>query len=404
MAVPTPPEPPTVGAPTPLPSAAPTVTTANPSEKRISEVLITEDFIDKDLMQDVLPALADKAGIPIIPDETVKGSVTCTLKEVPLDKALDIILAGTRYAVKKTAYYYLISSRDDKATRSPDAGKTPTSNLPLLGMPAEVVGPAPAAAEPKPKPGRDIKIRKSKDDKYIATTEMHFISKVKPGSPFVIRNSLGNIILRPSKDSTCNVKAVIRAEAKTAVEAQEMVEQVSMKLDSSDERYYLKPIKPDDDQWSNLNVDLTIAVPLGVRPDIKTKLGNVQLFGLKGPIKALTDLGSVKAVNTTGDLELLSKMGDIVFAASKDLSAKLRAETQMGSIASDLPLNIEKIDMFKRKAEGTFGSGRDTIRLTTNMGSIRISKQSQNTSPSDPKPLNVSEKNNQNNADKPTIE
>jgi len=182
-----------------------------------------------------------------------------------------------------------------------------------------------------------------------------------------------------------------------------MAEEVGMEIDTSKEKYYLKPIKPDDEQWSNLSVNLTLLVPLGVRPDVKTNLGNVELWNLRGKIKAVSDLGSVKAINTTGDLELFTKMGEIVFTVPKDLSAKLRAETKMGSIKSDLPLTIVKKDMFKRTAEGTIGSGRDTIRMTTNMGSIKISNKPPKSSGNNPEPM-IPEKVIKGSADKLTIE
>ena len=73
-------------------------------------VLISNQFIDNDLPTEVLPALAAEAGIPIIPDDTVQGIVTANLQDVPLDTALDIVLAGTPYVVKKTPYYYLVCS------------------------------------------------------------------------------------------------------------------------------------------------------------------------------------------------------------------------------------------------------------------------------------------------------
>jgi hypothetical protein len=73
-------------------------------------VLITNSFIDNDLVADVLPAIATQAGISIIPEATVSGIVTADLVDVPLDTALDIVLAGTPYVVKKTPYYYLVCS------------------------------------------------------------------------------------------------------------------------------------------------------------------------------------------------------------------------------------------------------------------------------------------------------
>ena len=74
------------------------------------EVLITNTFVDNDLPTEVLQTLASQAGIAIIPDETVVGTVTCDLREVPLETALEIVLAGTPYVVKRTPYYYLVCS------------------------------------------------------------------------------------------------------------------------------------------------------------------------------------------------------------------------------------------------------------------------------------------------------
>jgi beta-lactamase regulating signal transducer with metallopeptidase domain/DUF4097 and DUF4098 domain-containing protein YvlB len=262
----------------------------------------------------------------------------------------------------------------------------PTNKV-IVASPAEDVAPAPTLPDVKidlDRHDKHVVVHDDKNGKFVATKEMHFVSKVKSGSPFIIRNHLGNIILKPSKDSTSDVRAEIQAKAETAAKAQDMVEQVSMNVNSSKERYYLKPVKKGDDKWNDISVDLYIAVPLGVQPDIKTDLGSIEMSNLRGKIKALTDLGSVKAVNTTGDLELTTKMGNIEFTAPEDLSAKFKAETKMGSIRSDLPLNINNKDMFKRTAEGTIGSGQDNIRLTTEMGSIQIKKYFQSTSVNNP--------------------
>jgi beta-lactamase regulating signal transducer with metallopeptidase domain len=128
----------------------------------------------------------------------------------------------------------------------------------VVAPPAEIAAPAPVPqniSEAKNESTPNNEIKKDKDGKYVATKEMHFVAKVKPGIPFIVIDGLGNITLKPSKDDTCDVKAVIRAKAKTAAEAQEMAEQVGMNVDSTNERYYLKPVKPDGDKWKNINVD-----------------------------------------------------------------------------------------------------------------------------------------------------
>ena len=84
------------------------------AEIQPGEALISSVFIDNDLVLEVFPAIAKQAGVSIIPDESVSGLVTCELKDVPLDRALEIVLAGTIYTVKKMPNYYLICPGDIK--------------------------------------------------------------------------------------------------------------------------------------------------------------------------------------------------------------------------------------------------------------------------------------------------
>jgi hypothetical protein len=86
--------------------------------------LISNTFVDNDLPTEVLPAIATQAGISIIPDETVSGMITADLQDVPLDTALEIVLAGTPYIVKKTPYYYLVCSGGIKDTMFADVSET----------------------------------------------------------------------------------------------------------------------------------------------------------------------------------------------------------------------------------------------------------------------------------------
>jgi len=71
------------------------------AEIQHGEALISSVFIDNDLVLEVLPAIAKQAGVSIIADERVSGLVNCELKDVPLDRALEIVLAGTPYIEKK---------------------------------------------------------------------------------------------------------------------------------------------------------------------------------------------------------------------------------------------------------------------------------------------------------------
>lgn len=85
--------------------------------------LISNVFVDADIAM-ALQDIASMAGVTIIPDETVIGVITCTLDNVPLDRALDIVLAGTPYVVKKTPYYYLVCSGDPASALFPVVSET----------------------------------------------------------------------------------------------------------------------------------------------------------------------------------------------------------------------------------------------------------------------------------------
>ncbi|HEK85583.1 MAG TPA: type IV pilus secretin family protein [Candidatus Aminicenantes bacterium] len=61
------------------------------SEEKYSGELISLKFKDADL-RDVILFLADFAGLNVIFDPEVRGTVTCNLQEVPWDQALDIVL------------------------------------------------------------------------------------------------------------------------------------------------------------------------------------------------------------------------------------------------------------------------------------------------------------------------
>jgi beta-lactamase regulating signal transducer with metallopeptidase domain len=230
-------------------------------------------------------------------------------------------------------------------------------DLPMIGayFSAADMALTPSAEEvPLGKPGREIEIKKDESGKYVATTLMHFVAKARPGRPLIVRNKVGGINLHPSKDSTCDVRARIRGTAKSLDQARAMVEAVSMKLESSDKRYYLEPVRRDGGKWDNLNVDLQITVPAGDLPDVKTDLGIVRMRTLKGSITAVTSHGGISAIKTTGEVELSSKMGSVEFIAPKGQSATISA------------------GMFQEGAQGTIGADRDTIRMSTDMGSISL--------------------------------
>ena len=104
---------------TPAAPAAPTTpaaTTAAPATPAIARApdgtpLISNVFFESDLRQ-ALADIATQAGVTIIPDNTVQGSVTAELKEVPLERALEMVLQVGGYTFAKMEGYYLCGAPD----------------------------------------------------------------------------------------------------------------------------------------------------------------------------------------------------------------------------------------------------------------------------------------------------
>ncbi|MCX7796610.1 MAG: hypothetical protein N2380_08845 [bacterium] len=84
------------------------------AQKPPSTILITNVFVDTELRQ-ALRDISAQAGINIIADNTVQGWVTADLKDVPLEKALEIVLAGGGYTYRWMGDYYLVGLPDVKS-------------------------------------------------------------------------------------------------------------------------------------------------------------------------------------------------------------------------------------------------------------------------------------------------
>ena len=100
--------------------------------------LINNTFADDDLIITVLPALSTQSGKTIIAEETVQGLVTCELKNMTLDTALDIVLAGTPYMWKETPYYILVCSGGVRDIKFPVVSETERIRLNYITAEAAV--------------------------------------------------------------------------------------------------------------------------------------------------------------------------------------------------------------------------------------------------------------------------
>lgn len=87
------------------------------------EALISNVFSETDLRL-AIEDVAAQAGVNIIADPSVQGVITATLDNVTVERALELLLAGTPYEVERTPNYYLVYGPDETTDNFIDVAET----------------------------------------------------------------------------------------------------------------------------------------------------------------------------------------------------------------------------------------------------------------------------------------
>jgi len=149
-------------------------------------------------------------------------------------------------------------------------------------------------------------------------------------------------------------------------------------------------------QHNDVSVRFIVHVAKGVKVDLNTVNGSVDVRGATaavdaetvngrievatqgGPVKVRTVNGNVRAtiehlINSAEPLELSTVNGSVQLDAPGDLNAVVDAETTNGGIESDFPVTINK-GLIGRHIHGTIGQGGRQVELHTTNGSVRLKK------------------------------
>jgi hypothetical protein len=152
----------------------------------------------------------------------------------------------------------------------------------------------------------------------------------------------------------------------------------------------------DNDRHNDVSVHFTVHVAKGVKVDLNTVNGSIDVGGatasvdaetvngrvevstLAGPVSAHTVNGNVRAtiehlVSSAEPLELETVNGSVELEAPTDLSADVDAETTNGGIETDFPLTISK-GLVGKHVHGTVGQGGRKVELHTTNGSVKLRK------------------------------
>lgn len=205
--------------------------------------------------------------------------------------------------------------------------------------------------------------------------------------------NVGKIEVRPGDVTEIQIAVEIKVKAGSEEKAQELGEGVRIEAEPSGQTLVVKAVKPSGFGRNELVVDFTITVPAALAIKAATNVGDIRVTDFTSRVEARSDVGKIICTGLRGDADLhtnvgdvraeyasdapaaisvdaSANVGDVELAGPQDISAKIAAETNVGSINSDRPLTIR--GSLKQSIRASLGNGEGRINLGTNVGSIRI--------------------------------
>jgi len=218
---------------------------------------------------------------------------------------------------------------------------------------------------------------------------------LEPGSTLALENNVGSITIAGANVNECNVIATISVKAPTEEEAQKLAEQIKIELDRNGNTLTVKTEKPHTKKYRSISISFDITLPRQTALELGCDVGKIRVSNITEKIKAQTDVGGITCKEISNDIDLKVDVGEVKVVYSKDapairsitistdvggielttppdFSATVYAETDVGSIKTDLPLTVR--GKISKSLHGTIGAGEGELRLKTDVGSIKIRK------------------------------
>jgi DUF4097 and DUF4098 domain-containing protein YvlB len=213
------------------------------------------------------------------------------------------------------------------------------------------------------------------------------------GQNFAAETHNGNITIKGSDTTDCNLTATITVKADTEENAKKIAEQVKIDLIPEANNINVRIEKPDTTNYVQISVGLDANLPAGMNLSLKTHNGEISSSGAIGQIEASSHNGNIAitgaladfkfethngnvAVNCTKqsskpcNISIETHNGDIGFTSPGNFSAAVDVSIHNGSIRTDMPLTVTGEN--DKIINGVVGGGRDKLHLKTHNGSIKI--------------------------------
>ncbi|MBN1508721.1 MAG: DUF4097 family beta strand repeat protein [Sedimentisphaerales bacterium] len=261
--------------------------------------------------------------------------------------------------------------------------------------------------------------------------EVPLSAPLQPGSSFSASTDDGSVTVKGLDTSECKVQAKVVAYAETQEAAEELARQIDIRLEPAGNDLRVVIDRPPVIRDAHFSVSLDAEVPTQTNLALQTSDGALRITNVTGAIDAKTSDGSIKVEGLQGSVKLRTsdggidvsevrvdsielrtsdgsircrnivapKMechtsdgaieiefapdapkavnvdattsdGSITFTAPPGLSAAIEADTDDGSIHTQLPIIVQ--GKIGKSLRGTVGAGEGKVRLRTNDGSITI--------------------------------
>ncbi len=109
-----------------------------------------------------------------------------------------------------------------------------------------------------------------------------------------------------------------------------------------------------------------------VKNKLSADVGSIKAKNIVGDLEAETDLGSIELEydDLNSDIAAKSDSGSIKIKLPKNSSFYIEADTSLGNIKSDFPLEIN--EKSNTKLKGRIGDGKNKIITSVELGSIKV--------------------------------
>ncbi len=192
---------------------------------------------------------------------------------------------------------------------------------------------------------------------------------LEPDSSFAADTDDGSITLEGTQTNECRLDATIVAHARTEELAEELAEQIDVRLEPADKGLRVRIERPPVIRNAWFSVSLRGSLPTQTSLTLSTSDGSIDVSNITGTVDAKTSDGGIEVRDIDGDTRLRTSDGRIV-------GARVKAQT-FDCHTSDGSIRLSDVTAGSLRADTSDGSitlenvRADTATVRTIDGSIR---------------------------------